>query len=73
MREIPVRLASSLGNLAARNRAYALAYIGILFFAIPVAVITLTRGHSGGSAAESQEELQSAPSDSVRVEELLRR
>jgi sodium-dependent phosphate cotransporter len=73
MREIPVRLATSLGSLAARNRAYALAYIGILFFAIPVAVITLTRVYSDGSATESREELQSAPSDSVRVEDMRRR
>lgn len=43
MRNVPIRLAERLGGLAARNRAYAFAYIAIVFFVIPVLIVVLTR------------------------------
>ncbi len=44
IRNIPVRLAEWLGRLAVKNRAYAFAYVGTVFFVLPLAVIASTRG-----------------------------
>lgn len=44
IRNIPIRLAEGLGNLAAKNRAYAIGFIGLTFFVIPLIVILATRG-----------------------------
>lgn len=44
IRQIPIRLAEGLGNLAAKNRFYGVAYIVLVFFVIPLAVIFATRG-----------------------------
>lgn len=44
LRDIPIRLAEALGKAAANNRLYALAYIAVVFFVIPILMIFLTRG-----------------------------
>ncbi len=44
IREVPVQLANWLGNLAVKNRAYAFAYVGFVFFVLPLVVIFATRG-----------------------------
>ncbi len=43
LRDVPVRLAEALGKAAAKNRLYALAYVAIVFFVIPLLVIFFTR------------------------------
>lgn len=43
LREIPIRASHKLGELAIRNRGYALGYVATIFFAIPVVVIFATR------------------------------
>ena len=42
IRSIPLRLAAGLGRLAVRNRLYALAYILLVFFAVPFLLIVLS-------------------------------
>lgn len=42
IREIPVRMAEWLGDLAYKNRVYAFVYLGILFFALPLLLIAIT-------------------------------
>lgn len=44
IRRIPIRLAEGMGNLAAKSRAYPLAFIALTFFVIPLVVIFATRG-----------------------------
>ncbi|MHC4938753.1 MAG: Na/Pi symporter [Planctomycetota bacterium] len=44
LRRIPLRLAEGLGNLAVKNRAYVLAYIGVVFVVLPLVGILLFRG-----------------------------
>lgn len=44
LRNIPVRLAEWLGRLAVKNRTYAFAYVGTVFFVLPLAVIASTSG-----------------------------
>ena len=65
MREIPIKLATGLGNLVARSRAYALAYIGIVFFAIPIAIIATARGDLTDDPPEPPGTLQTAPADTL--------
>ena len=43
LRNIPIRLAERLGDLAVKNRAYALGYLGTVFFIIPLLTILSTR------------------------------
>ncbi len=43
MREIPIALATKLGELAARKRRYAFIYVITLFFLVPSALIILSR------------------------------
>jgi sodium-dependent phosphate cotransporter len=43
IREIPIRLAEWFSNLATQNKVYPLLYILIVFFLIPLALITLVR------------------------------
>lgn len=43
MRNIPIRLAEGLGNLAVKNRGYALGYVLGVFFVIPLVTILATR------------------------------
>ncbi len=47
VRDIPVRVAEALGEAAARNRLYALAYIAIVFFVIPIVMIFVTSDLGG--------------------------
>jgi solute carrier family 34 (sodium-dependent phosphate cotransporter) len=42
MRAIPLALARALGRLSVRNRLYAVAYVALVFFGIPLALIFLT-------------------------------
>ena len=44
LRRIPLRLAEGLGNLAVKNRAYVLAYIGVVFVVLPLVGILIFRG-----------------------------
>jgi len=44
LRNIPVWLATSLGKLVVKNRAYAFVYVALVFFIIPLAIILATRG-----------------------------
>ncbi len=43
LRRIPIWLAEQLGNLGVKNRFYALAYVAVVFFLIPLAIILATR------------------------------
>jgi len=43
LRRIPIRLAEKLGDWAITNRAYAVGYIGVVFFVIPLVTILSTR------------------------------
>ncbi|NBC87295.1 MAG: Na/Pi cotransporter family protein [Bacteroidetes bacterium] len=43
LRRIPIRLAEKLGDWAIINRAYAVGYIGVVFFVIPLVTILSTR------------------------------
>jgi len=43
LRQIPIRLAERLGDLAVKNRVYALGYLATVFFAIPLITIVGTR------------------------------
>lgn len=43
VRRVPVMLATALGRLAGRNRAFAIAYIVTVFFLVPLLVIAFTR------------------------------
>ncbi len=46
LRAVPVWLATSLGRLVIRNRVYAFAYIALVFFVIPLAIIFATRNYT---------------------------
>ena len=43
VREIPIRLAEKFSDLATKNKIYPLLYILIVFFLIPLALISLVR------------------------------
>lgn len=43
VRELPIRLAEKLGDVVARRRAYALGYIGLVFFVIPLLFVIVSR------------------------------
>ena len=47
IRQIPIGLAQGLGRLVLKNRFYALGYIGVVFFIIPIIIIFATRGMGG--------------------------
>jgi solute carrier family 34 (sodium-dependent phosphate cotransporter) len=47
LRAIPLGLARGMGNLAARNRPLALAYIAIAFFGLPLLLLAITGGIGG--------------------------
>ncbi len=65
LRQVPIWLATSLGKLVVRNRTYAFAYIGLIFFAIPLIIIFATRSFSPDTAApppaEQLESVREAP------------
>ena len=44
LRNIPIRLSEKLGDLAVKNRSYAIGYIVAVFFLLPMATIFATRG-----------------------------
>ena len=50
LRAIPLGLARGLGNLAARNRPLAFAYVAIAFFVLPLLLLVLTGTFRGGAA-----------------------
>lgn len=47
LRAIPLALARGMGNLAARNRPLALAYIAVAFFGLPLLLLVITGGIGG--------------------------
>ena len=65
LRRIPVRLATAFGRLAARNRFFALAYIGALFFVIPLLVLAVTQRGGPAETADPVEIQQTLPADST--------
>jgi len=50
LRALPLGLARGLGNLAARSRPLAFAYVAIAFFVLPLLLLVLTGTFSGGAA-----------------------
>ena len=52
LRAFPVWLAENLGRLAVRNRSYAIAYVLLIFFVLPLLVIFLTN-RTGPSTADA--------------------
>ena len=71
VRAIPIRLAEKLGELAVKNRAYALGYVAAVFFLIPLIIIVATRNLDtsfyGDEPAEAVERVEEeASSDAVR-------
>ncbi len=69
MRQIPVRLAVSLGRAVSRNRLIALAYVGGIFFLVPLLVIGLTRWTDSGriDPGERTKIVSPSPSDSTAI------
>ncbi len=70
IREIPIRLAEALGRLVSRSRLYALAYVGIVFFVIPLTIIAVTRLLDEDRSPDLPgqdpvEQVDSAPADSA--------
>ena len=64
IRALPVFLATTLGKLVIRNRTYAFAYVGLVFFIIPLVIIFFTRDFPISDAPLSE------PADNViQVEE----
>jgi sodium-dependent phosphate cotransporter len=43
MREVPLKMARKLGELVSRRRVLALAYIGVVFFALPLAILGIDK------------------------------
>jgi sodium-dependent phosphate cotransporter len=43
LRKIPIALAEAMGRMAGRSRKFAIGYVVVAFFVIPIAVITLSR------------------------------
>ena len=43
LRAVPIRLATTLGKLVVKNRAYAFIYVGLVFFLLPLTIIWATR------------------------------
>ena len=75
LRNIPIALSEWLGTLAVKNRAYAFAYVGIVFFVIPLVVILATRGISTDfygepdrGDAEAVESVEPVPPPSLPVD-----
>jgi len=52
MRAIPLYLARSLGRLAARRKSLALAYVGLLFFGLPLLLLAASGGLPSAAPAE---------------------
>ncbi|MEL6612616.1 MAG: Na/Pi symporter, partial [Bacteroidota bacterium] len=51
VREIPIRMAEFVGSLAFKNRAYAVAYIVVLFYGLPLLLeLIFAPGGTGGTA-----------------------
>ena len=46
LRALPIWLATSLGKLVVRNRAYAFVYVALVFFVLPLLIILATRNVS---------------------------
>lgn len=65
MRQIPIRLAEGLGNLAVRNRSYALGYVLAVFFIIPLITILATRNLEFSYEPPLPSVLEEAASDTL--------
>lgn len=61
MRQIPIRLSEKLGDLAVKNRGYAIGYIGAVFFALPLVTILATQNLEFDYDPPLPEKLQQAP------------
>lgn len=73
LRRIPIRLAEKLGDWAITNRAYAVGYIGVVFFVIPLVTILSTRNIEMSYDPPKPELLEqrapaSAPTSAVEAE-----
>src|SRR5690606_29745775 len=60
MRQLPIWLATKLGELATIRRWYAVAYIGVVFFVIPLLVILATRNIEFNYRPALQQRLEDA-------------
>jgi len=75
LRRIPIRLAEKLGDWAITNRAYAVGYIGVVFFVIPLVTILSTRNIEMSYDPPKPELLEqhvpaSAPTSDIEAERL---
>lgn len=65
IRQIPIKMAEGLGNLAYKSRGYAIAYVVTVFFIVPLLVIAGTRGMDTSTLYKLDEDSV----DSVEVEQ----
>ena len=74
LRQVPIWLAERLGEFSVKNRAYALGYIGVVFFLIPLIVIFTTRNLDASFYQDNVETVdeaappEAAPPDSLRLD-----
>ena len=61
LRNVPIWLAEKLGELSVRNRGYAFAYVGTVFFVLPLVVIFATRGMDTSFYREAPPDAIEAP------------
>jgi sodium-dependent phosphate cotransporter len=68
LRQIPIRLSEKLGDLAVKNRGYALGYLATVFFAIPLITIVSTRNLEFTYDPPKPDRLEQAPGPSPASE-----
>ncbi len=68
LRNIPIRLAEALGNLAVKNRGYAIGYILVVFFVLPLLAILFTRNLDIGYDPPVPDALERAFPDTTAVD-----
>lgn len=56
IRQIPIKMAEGLGNLAYKSRGYAIGYVVTVFFIVPLLVIMTTRGMDTSSLYQLEED-----------------
>ena len=65
LRNVPIRLSHKLGDLAVKNRAYALGYVLTVFFVIPLVTILITRQFDIDYSVPKPDVLEQAPLDTI--------
>ena len=74
IRQIPIRMAEKLGDLAYKSRSYAVGYVVVVFFVIPLIVIVATRGFDSSNFYNLDEDraielLQESPEEQETLEQ----